>query len=62
MDRVRNLSKNFFDFEAVPNGNGESKKVDPSQRQLRLRKTCYTFISFAFFFVVFNYYFLEKLF
>lgn len=36
MDRVRNLSGNFFEFEAIPNGNGDAKKVDPSQRVLRL--------------------------
>lgn len=37
MDRVRNLSGNFFENEAVPNGDSEpKKKVDPSQRVLRL--------------------------
>lgn len=35
MDRVRNLSKNFFEYEAV-NGDTNNKKVDPSQRILRL--------------------------
>lgn len=36
MDRVRNLSGNFFEFEAISNGDGDTKKIDPSQRVLRL--------------------------